>query len=208
MKNRKILLAVCSLSLMAYGLIACDEGNAESSDSNVINMGAITQRMATLAVGVSRVMAKKNLLIDDVSKINFSLPGTSEYKKNIDMNIYSAEGGQIGEQFNSNSLIPLADSTNFIFTLSNSVRNIGTNKTELIAVLPNVKKFACEHYEEQKEKSLSAHYYKDFSYFEGDINLSASHEVLSEAEVIVLPSKYGCVVTKSGIFYYHVLLER
>ncbi len=128
------------------------------------------------------------------------------------MNIYAPEGGGMGE-LNYDSLKPVANTQEFIINLGNRVMGVGTEKTELLAILPDVKDFACKSiHRELERKGLSSAIIPEV----GVLNLSTDLTEIAENEVVTLPSfahpnkgnQLGCVKMADKYYYYHILLER
>lgn len=210
--KRTLMIALVSISMIM--LVACkQESKAQSMESKLINTAVLTHYGPAYATGVARIIIKQKLSIDDVSKIDFSLPGSDSYKKNPEMNIYAPEGGQIGA-LNYDSLNTVADSQEFIITLGNRVAGVGTEKTELLAILPNVKDFACTWLQKELERKGFS---EAISVPEVDaINLSANLAEVAEDKIVTLPGyipsakgkQSGCVQSAGKYYYYYVLLER
>lgn len=198
------------LLTLSFGLIACKEdASAGAKETKIIGAGVLPGAAQSIAIGIARIEAKQGGSVD-ISQLDFSWPGELGYNEDPHFNIYSPEGGQIIPISDPRVLSYWNDYTEyprFIVTLGNRVKNVGTEKSELMAILPKATEIACKvtiaFAEENKIPSKDVVIPKTER-----INITPHPQEVLEEEIVALPSKYGCVETPDGFFYYHLLVER
>ncbi len=197
--NAFLVVVLGGLGLFLYQVMT--HGHADHfnrKDDTHLNMYQIP---FSFQRGIEKVSAKYQLGVDDITKIDFSYPGTDGYEHNAKMNIFHPQGGNVS-RYNIDRLKAISNNTHYIFTLGNKIQGQGTGESELMAVLSRVKGDMCN--------KLAADFAEggSFAISEGEINLTAHPKEISTNEIVTLPSKYGCIKTANEHFYYHLLMER
>ena len=210
LRNRKFWLSMAIILMVACGLFVSNKvvgqgevGTGGSADVTLINPAMVIGYVNDIKMGILRIQKKLGMSSIPLEKLDFSWPGESEYGVEPEFEIFNQLGGQIQPVTDSRALQYWEDYTDnfrFVFTLGNKVKGLGSEQTELVAILPKMKKQPCELINHQLNENEIPGILK--------INLMPHPQEVPEDEVVELRSQYGCVETSEGYFYYHVLLER
>lgn len=205
-RNKKLLLVAFALLLAVSGLAAGNKVmSQEKSNDELIDISVITHYPASLAQGVQRALIKNKLSVADIGIINFYLPDTDGYRTHYKTNVFSPEGGQVGK-VNLEYLSKFSDES-YLITLANRISNAATEKSDLIAILPEINEVICTKIE-QAYRGSGGDGYVDIPEL-AKINLIPHPQEIPDSEVATLPFRSGCVkISGGGYYYYHLLLER
>lgn len=210
-KSRKFWLVAAALVLMAasgpfvsnYAMSQEKDISYGDREATLFNPNMIVGYVGSIKIGILRIQKKLNLDEIPVEKLDFSVPGSPEYGDHPEFEIFNPAGGQILYVTDPASLEywkTYAEEFRVFFSLGNKVPGLGTEKSELIAIVPHMKKPSCEMINEwMKLKSIP-----DVE----RINTTAYPADLLPSELAVLPDTQGCVKTPDGYYYYQVLVER
>ncbi len=213
MKIIKSVMLACGLAIVASGallwggsVMSQEEKKSQTGDVevNLVSSGRITNITVGIDAAIKRINIKNNLAETPIEKLDFSLPGDVAYGENPTFELFNPEGGQLDPILDLRSLKgweDYSDSPKYIFTFGNRTKENGTDKSELMVILPNVKEAPCLLINKNREQSFIPE-------LSVNINLVPHPQEVPENEIVTLPNEEGCIKTPSGFYYYAVLRKR
>lgn len=159
---------------------------------------------------------KNKATLEEIRQYDFNFPGTRGYKNSEewsifenspDYNIKSIEG-----HLRQVVLSSITDYGDYIITLSNRIDGVGDEKPELLFILPNFKRRACEAINIKSNK-INKHNFDEIEIpiLEHPPNLSPHWQIVSEKEIDTLPRNLspsiGCFEADGVYYYYQVIYE-
>ncbi len=200
----------CGLWFLAGKQKVQAESRGGAKINDFIFTGRIPGGAQNIAIGIARTMKKNNLSVGDIHRLDFSWPGEPKYGDDPMLEVYSIEGGQLTpprvteKDLKSSWNKYYSESNRYIITLGNRAKDTGSDKTELMAILPKVREISCELINRVNDQPIESVTIPKIE----KLNLTPHPVEVPEEDVITLPSRYGCIDTPDGYYYYHVLLER
>ena len=209
-KKLYIAFATSLLIIFMFAYLSLGKSKKEeflpNKNPELVNYFAPRQYIKSLMPGIERIKIKQNLNDIPVEKLNFYWPKDSAYNADPAFGVYNPLGGQVTPP-NENvdgAWKAISKNKRLIYSISNKVIGVGTNKTELIAILADVSRESCEalnrnDYANRNDKIPKVSF----------LNLTPLPLESNESDVVVLERRSACVQLPDGKnYYYDVLVDR
>lgn len=153
---------------------------------------------------------KDQISFEDIQQYDFSLPGTVEYKNSDAWSVFNScndTGVRKAQKFSTN----VSDGTDYIITLGNRLTNQGTDKPELLVILPNTKEEVCRNlvskiYNKQHGEIKIPHVSKP-------PNLLPHPQIVPSESIVTLPDipegvgGMNCFEHENNFYFYYLVQD-
>lgn len=172
---------------------------------------------------VRKIVTKKGInevTIEETRQYDFNFPSSSEYKNSKEWSIFDSNFFQNKKEFEGyytrteahyKSVIDsVSDNGRYVITLSNRIEGVGTEKPELLFILPSVKKDLCEG-TIRKANDVKLSEAITIPTLDDPPNLLPLSETVNDEIIVTLPKNatpvLGCVEAAGEYYYYQIIYE-
>lgn len=200
-----ILLLSMVGGLWLFGIHLQQPYVSHDVDVTLVSPSALPQYFQSISIPCWRIIKKYNLEGDDILLLDFSYPNDASYGDKPQYEVFNPLSGDATPPTQINDIYKkYADNPQIIFTLGNKVEGLGSDKAEIVAIMPRVHEDICESIHKKQVQGATL----EIPTASSAPNLTPYPTIVDRENIYTLPSRHGCIKTPSGFYYYRALIER